>query len=48
MFLVLDGKVRFLANGQWTEPLAPGTVVYTPRGWSILFKTLGKHPVANW
>jgi quercetin dioxygenase-like cupin family protein len=30
MLLVLEGKVRSLANGQWTGPLEPGTVVYTP------------------
>jgi quercetin dioxygenase-like cupin family protein len=33
MFLVLEGKVRFLANGQWTEPLEPGSVaLHAARG----------------
>jgi quercetin dioxygenase-like cupin family protein len=42
MFLVLEGKVRFLANGQWTEPLEPGTVVYTPRGVVHTFQNVGE------
>jgi hypothetical protein len=25
IFLVVDGTVRFLANGEWTKPLKPGT-----------------------
>jgi uncharacterized cupin superfamily protein len=44
MFLVLEGKGRFLANGQWTEPLEPGTVVYTPRGVVHTFQNVGEIP----
>lgn len=41
MFMVLEGKVLFLANGQWTEPLESGTIVYTPRGLIHTFKNVG-------
>lgn len=41
MFIVLEGKIRFLANGQWTEPLPPGAVVYTPRGVVHTFQNVG-------
>lgn len=44
MFLVLEGSVRFLANGEWTEPLAPGSIVYTPRGAVHTFQNAGKLP----
>jgi quercetin dioxygenase-like cupin family protein len=44
MFLVLEGKVRFLANGQWTEPLEPGTLIYTPRGVVHTFQNVGETP----
>jgi quercetin dioxygenase-like cupin family protein len=41
MFMVMEGKVRFLANGQWTEPLEAGTIVYTPRGRIHTFQNAG-------
>jgi quercetin dioxygenase-like cupin family protein len=44
MFLVLEGKVRFLANGQWTEPLEPGSVAYTARGVIHTFQNVGETP----
>ena len=42
MFIVLEGKIRFLANGQWTEPLAPGSHrLYPTRCGSHLSKRWG-------
>jgi mannose-6-phosphate isomerase-like protein (cupin superfamily) len=47
MFIVLEGKIRFLVNGQWTEPLAPA-VSFTPRAvWFTPLKTPGRRPVVN-
>jgi quercetin dioxygenase-like cupin family protein len=48
MFIVLEGKIRFLANGQWTEPLAPGTIVYTPRGVVHTFQNVGETICRQW
>ena len=48
MFIVLEGKIRFLANGQWTEPLAPGSIVYTPRGVVHTFQNVGETPCRQW
>jgi quercetin dioxygenase-like cupin family protein len=44
MFLVVEGSIRFLANGEWTEPLAPGSIVYTPRGAVHTFQNVGNTP----
>lgn len=44
MFLVLEGSIRFLANGEWTEPLPPGSIVYTPRGGIHTFQNAGETP----
>lgn len=48
MFIVLEGKIRFLANGQWTEPLPPGAVVYTPRGVVHTFQNVGETICRQW
>ena len=48
MFIVLDGKIRFFANGQWTEPLAPGSNVYTPRGAVHTFQNVGETHSRQW
>jgi quercetin dioxygenase-like cupin family protein len=48
MFIVLEGKIRFLANGQWTEPLAPGSIVYTPRGVVHTFQNVGETLSRQW
>jgi quercetin dioxygenase-like cupin family protein len=48
MFIVLEGKIRFLANGQWTEPLAPGSIVYTQRGAVHTFQNVGETPCRQW
>ena len=48
IFLVVDGTVRFLANGEWTKPLKPGTIVYTPRGAIHTFQNVGETPCRQW
>jgi quercetin dioxygenase-like cupin family protein len=48
MFLVVEGSIGFLANGEWTEPLAPGSIVYTPRGVVHTFKNVGETPCRRW
>jgi len=48
LFLVVEGSVRFLANGQWTEPLAPGSIVYTQRGAVHTFRNVGETPSWQW
>jgi quercetin dioxygenase-like cupin family protein len=44
MFLIIEGSLRFLANGQWSEPLAPGSIVYTQRGAVHTFQNVGEMP----
>lgn len=48
LFLILDGQCRFLVNGQWTEPVEAGTVVYTPRGVRHTFQNVGDTPSRHW
>jgi quercetin dioxygenase-like cupin family protein len=48
MFLVVEGSIRFFANGQWTEPLKPGTIVYTQRGAVHTFQNAGETPCRQW
>jgi quercetin dioxygenase-like cupin family protein len=48
MFLVVEGNVRFLANGQWTQPLAPGSIVYTQRGAVHTFQNVGDTVSRQW
>ncbi|HEY0790588.1 MAG TPA: cupin domain-containing protein [Chthoniobacterales bacterium] len=48
LFLVVEGSIRFLANGEWTDVLEPGTVVYTPRGVVHTFQNVGKTAARFW
>ncbi len=48
MFLVVEGCIRYFANGQWTEPLKPGSIVYTPRGAVHTFQNVGETPCRQW
>lgn len=48
MFIVIEGSTRFFANGAWTENLAPGSVVYTPRGLVHTFQNTGTRPSRQW
>jgi quercetin dioxygenase-like cupin family protein len=47
IFLVLEGRLSFLANGAWTEA-GPGTVVYVPRGAVHTFRNIGDAPSRQW
>lgn len=40
LFLVQEGQVQFLLNGQWQEA-APGTVIFAERGKVHTFKNVG-------
>lgn len=42
-FLVLEGRVAFLEDGQWRE-CGPGSVAYMPRGVVHTFKNVGPAP----
>jgi len=42
-FLVQEGRVSFYVDGQWGE-VAPGTVVFAPKGSVHSLKTLGDKP----
>jgi quercetin dioxygenase-like cupin family protein len=48
MFLLVEGSVRFLANSQWTQPLAPGSIVYTQRGAVHTFQNVGETVSRQW
>ena len=48
MFMVVEGSIRYFANGQWTEPLEPGSIVYTPRGAIHTFQNVGETPCRQW
>lgn len=43
-FYVIEGRVSFLKDGQWTE-VAPGGVVFVPRGVVHAFKNVGDTPL---
>jgi quercetin dioxygenase-like cupin family protein len=47
LFLILEGRYRFLANGQWHE-VGPGGVVYIPRGAVHTFQNVGDTPSRHW
>ncbi|MBA2432631.1 MAG: cupin domain-containing protein [Chthoniobacterales bacterium] len=42
-FLVQEGRVSFLGNGEWQE-FGPGAVIFTPRGNVHAFKNVGTTP----
>lgn len=42
-FHVLEGRVAFLANGEWHET-GPGASVFVPRGEAHSFKNVGEAP----
>ena len=48
LFMIIEGQYRFLANGEWTETVGAGTVVYTPRGGLHTFKNVGDTPSRHW
>jgi len=47
LFLILEGRFRVLANGEWKE-VGPGGVAYTPRGNIHTFRNIGDTPGRFW
>ena len=43
-FYIVEGRVSFLINGNWTE-LSPGDCVYSPRGQVHAFKNITDQPI---
>jgi len=43
LFYILEGRIRFLTNDEWTE-VAPGGVVFLPRGSVHTFQNVGETP----
>jgi quercetin dioxygenase-like cupin family protein len=48
MLVVVEGSISYFANGQWTEPLQPGSIVYTPRGAVHTYQNVGETPCRQW
>jgi quercetin dioxygenase-like cupin family protein len=44
-FYVLEGRVSFLVQGKWQEPVGPGAVAFAPRGVVHSFKNAGDTPL---
>ena len=47
LFLVLEGGISVLANGEWKD-IGPGGVAYTPRGVVHTFRNTGDVPSRFW
>ena len=47
IFLVIEGRISYCANGEWTE-VGPGGVVYLPRETPHGFRNVGKTPSRHW
>jgi quercetin dioxygenase-like cupin family protein len=47
LFMVLEGRISFLTNGEWTE-IGPGGVAYVPRGSVHTFKNVGDTRSKQW
>ena len=47
IFLVIDGRISYCVNGEWTE-VEPGGVVYLPRGTVHGFRNVGETPSRHW
>jgi len=43
LFYILEGRIRFLANGEWTE-VTPGGIVFLPRNSVHTFQNVGDTP----
>ena len=48
LFLILEGRYRFLVDGEWIENVGPGTVVFVPRGVTHTFEAVGDTPGRHW
>ena len=47
LFLVVEGREEFLADGRWT-PVSPGGAVFLPRGSVHTFRNAGDTPSRHW
>lgn len=47
IFLVIEGRISYFANDEWTE-VEPGGVVYLPRGAVHCFRNVGETPSRHW
>lgn len=48
LFLIIEGRYRFLANGEWSDVVGANTVIYTPRGGLHAFQNVGDTPSLHW
>ena len=48
LFLILEGRYRFLVDGVWIENVGPGCVVFVPRGVPHTFEVVGDMPGRHW
>ncbi len=46
-FLVVEGRISYFAEGQWTE-VGVGGVVYLPRGVTHCYRNVGETPSKHW
>lgn len=47
LFLVVEGHIRYFAEGRWTE-VGPGGAVYLPRGTVHSYRNVGTTPSRQW
>lgn len=47
LFLVIEGSITYLVNGEWT-PVRPGGAVYLPRGLLHTYRNDGDAPSRHW
>ena len=47
IFLVVEGRISYCVNGEWTE-VGPGGVVYLPREVPHRYRNVGETPSRHW
>jgi mannose-6-phosphate isomerase-like protein (cupin superfamily) len=47
VFLVVEGRISYFANGSWSE-VGAGGVVYLPRGVEHCYRNVGTTPSRHW
>jgi quercetin dioxygenase-like cupin family protein len=47
LFLVVEGRISYFADGRWTE-VAPGGAVFLPRGSTHCYRNVGTTPSKHW
>ena len=48
IILVIEGQYCFLRGDEWSEPIGPGAVAYTPRGVRHAYRNVGETPSRHW